>query len=68
VCCLPVPVSLRQVTPGNARAIPINHSIDEQAIVGRCAADMAFAARQKILDLVPLVLAQSMAVHVSASP
>ena len=35
--------------------------VDEQAIVGSRTADMAFAAGQNILDLVPLVVAQGVA-------
>ena len=35
-------------------------------IVGRRAADMALAAGQEILDLLPLVVAQGGAVHASA--
>ena len=60
-------VSLRQVPPGNTRSVTIDDGIDEQPVVGRGAADVAFAARQEILDLRPLVVAQGVAVHLSAS-
>jgi len=59
-------VTLRQVTPGDARAIPIDHRIDEQTVVGSRAADMALPAGQEILDPLPLIIAQSIAVHVPA--
>lgn len=63
----PVPVSLRKITPGNARAIAIDDRIDKQPVVGRGAADVALAAGQKILDLVPLVVSKRVSMHVSAS-
>ena len=61
-------VALGQIAPRDARAIAIDDRVDEQAIVGRRTADMALAAGQEILDLVPLVVvAQGVAVHASAS-
>jgi hypothetical protein len=60
-------VTLRQVTPRDARAIPIDHRIDEQAVVGSRTADMALPARQEVLDPLPLIIAQSIAVHVPTS-
>jgi hypothetical protein len=41
---------------------------DEHLIVRRSAYDMAFAAGQKILDPIPLVVAQPIASHSSAPP
>src|SRR3974377_1512354 len=64
---LPFAVTLRQVTPGDAGAIPIDHRIHEQTVVGGRTADMAFPAGQEILDLLPLIVAQSIAVHGPAS-
>src|SRR5690606_32202951 len=64
---LPVPVPLRQITPGNAGAIAVDDGIDEQPVVGRRPADVTFAAGQEVLDLVPLVVAERIAMHVSAS-
>lgn len=54
----PVAVACRQVAPGDAGPVPIDDRIDEQAVVRRCATDVTFAARQEVLDLGPLVVAQ----------
>jgi hypothetical protein len=54
---LPIAETLRQVAPRDTRPISVQHRIDEQSIVGRGAADMALASRQKILDPIPLVVA-----------
>jgi hypothetical protein len=53
---LPVTKSLRQVTPRTASSIAIKHRFDEQAIIFCGATHMAFTARQKIFDPVPLVI------------
>jgi hypothetical protein len=45
----------------------IDHRIDEQTVVGSRTADMALPAGQEILDPLPLIIAQSIAVHVPAS-
>ena len=58
--------TIRQITPRHARPIAEDDGIDEQAIVLGRAADMALAAGQKIFDLDPQVVAQSMAMHPSA--
>jgi len=63
---LPVPETLWQVTPRNAGPISVEDGVNEQAIVRRRAADMAFAAGQKILDPIPLVVAPCIASHRSA--
>jgi hypothetical protein len=54
---LPIPEALRQIAPGDTRPIAVQNCIDEQSVVGRGAADVAFASRQKILDPSPLVVA-----------
>jgi hypothetical protein len=54
---LPIPETLRQVAPRDTRPISVQHRINEQSIVGRGAADMALASRQKILDPIPLIVA-----------
>ena len=64
---LPLAVTLRQVTPRDARAIPIDHRIDEQTVVGSRTAYMALPAGQEILDPLRLIIAQIIAVHVPAS-
>jgi hypothetical protein len=63
---LPVAEPRRQLTPGDAGPISIKNRLDKQSIVRRVAADVAFAARQKILDPFPLVVSQSKALHGSA--
>ena len=68
VDALAVAKTLGQIPPGNTGPVAVDDGIDEQAIVGRRTADVTFAARQEILDLGPLVVAQSVAVHLSASP
>ena len=52
----PIPETLRKITPWNAGSIPVQNRLDEQPIIRRRTADMAFAARQKILDPVPLIV------------
>jgi hypothetical protein len=64
---LPLAITLRQVAPRDARAVSIDHGIDEQAVVSSGATDVAFAPRQEVLDLQPLIIAKGVAVHVSAS-
>ena len=53
---LPIPEALGQVAPGNAGSIAVQNSFDEQPIIRRSAAHMSFAARQKILDPLPLIV------------
>jgi hypothetical protein len=52
----PIAETPRKITPWNAGSIPVQNRLDEQPIIRRRAADMAFAARQKILDPIPLVV------------
>jgi hypothetical protein len=54
---LPITKALRQITPRDASPISVQNSFNEQSVVGRSAAYVAFATRQKILDPVPLVVA-----------
>jgi hypothetical protein len=56
---LPVAKALGQIAPRNAGAKPEQNGFDEQAIVRRRAANMAFTARQNILDPIPLVVLAS---------
>jgi len=65
---LPVAKALGQIAPRNAGAKPEQNGFDEQAIVRRRAANMAFTARQNILDPIPLVVAQCISSHRSAPP
>lgn len=59
--------AVRQVAPGNGRAIAEDDGINEQAIGRGRHNDMAFAAGQEIFDPSPLIVAQGMAMHSSAS-
>jgi hypothetical protein len=54
---LPIAETLREIAPWNAGSISVQDGLDEQSVIRRRAADMAFAARQKILDPIPLVVA-----------
>jgi hypothetical protein len=54
---LPIAKALREIPPGNAGSISVENGFDEQSIVGCSPSHMAFAAGQKILDPVPLVVA-----------
>jgi hypothetical protein len=54
---LPIAETLREIAPRNAGSISVENGFHEQPIVRRCAPDMAFAAGQKILDPIPLVVA-----------
>jgi len=64
----PLAEPLGQITPRTARSIAVEHRFDEQAIVFCLAADIALATRQKILDAVPLVVAQGITAHRSVLP
>jgi hypothetical protein len=63
----PVTVAFGKIAPGDASAIAKENRIQEQPIVSGSAADMAFASGQKVFDPVPLIVAQSVAEHASAS-
>ena len=66
VYILPVAKRLRQVSPRDAGAITEQDGFDKQAVVRRCHSDATGAARQHVLDPVPLIIAQSEAAHRSA--
>jgi hypothetical protein len=63
---LPVTETRRKITPGDSRSVSVKNGFDEQPIVRRIAADMAFMAGQEILDPIPLVVSQPKAPHGSA--
>ena len=63
---LPIAEALRQVAPWDARAIAVNHGIDEPPIVLGGHPDMTRTSRQEILDPIPLVVAKSVTAHLSA--
>jgi hypothetical protein len=54
---LPITKALRQIAPRDASSISVQNSFNEQSVVRRSAAHVAFPTRQKILDPPPLVVA-----------
>jgi hypothetical protein len=65
---LPIAKALRQIAPRDTGSKSEENRFDEQSIIRRSASDMAFAAGQKILDPIPLIVAQPKASHPSAPP
>ena len=63
----PVTVAFGKIAPRDASSIAKVNRIHEKPIVSGSAADMAFAPGQKVFDPVPLIVAQSVAEHGSAS-
>ncbi len=63
---LPVAEALRQIAPGNAGPVAVEHGFDEPAVVRRGHSDRALPPRQQVLDPVPLVVAKPVAAHRSA--
>jgi hypothetical protein len=55
-----------KIAPGNARPLAIENRADEKPIVWRSAADMPLTPGKKILDPIPLIIPQSIAIHWSA--
>jgi hypothetical protein len=53
----PIAERRRQIAPRNAGSEPVENGFNEQPVTRRHASDMAFAPRQNILDLIPLVVA-----------
>jgi hypothetical protein len=54
---LSIAETLGEIAPRNAGSISVENGLDEQSVIRRRAANMAVAARQKILDPIPLVVA-----------
>ena len=65
---LPVAKALGQIALGDAGAIPEENGFDEQPIVRRRSAHMAFTPRKSAFDPIPLVIAQGISSHRSAPP
>src|SRR5215210_4738424 len=61
----PAAEALRQIAPGDTRAIAVEHGLDKEPVVLGGAADMPDPARQKVSDPLPLVIAQAVASHPS---
>jgi hypothetical protein len=53
---LPIAETRWQITPGDARSVSIKNRVNEQAVVRCSAANIAFAAGQKISDPLPLII------------
>jgi hypothetical protein len=62
---LPGAEPFRQVAPGDAGAVPVQHRLDEQAVVLGRDPDPPLAPGQEVLDPVPLVVPQGVAAHQS---
>ena len=59
-----VPNRSGRIAPGNARAIAVEHRIDEQAVVFGRRSNVPGPAGQQVLDLQPLLICQGVsAVH-----
>lgn len=43
-----------QITPGDARAVAVQHGVNEQSVVLGCSARLADLTGQKVLDAFPL--------------
>ena len=53
----PIAETLGQIAPRNPGSISVENDFDELSVIRRRAADMAFAAGEKILDPIPLIVA-----------
>src|SRR5271169_3614587 len=63
---LPLPKSLRQIPPRDARSVSEQHRLEEQSIVFRRHPDMPLTARKQVFNPFPLVVTQAIAAHGSA--
>jgi hypothetical protein len=61
--CFPGTKALRQIPPGDARPITVQHGLDKEPVVLGGHADMALPARQPVLHPLPLVIPQRIAAH-----
>ena len=62
----PITKARRQITPRDACPVSVKNGFDKQSVVCRGTTDMSFTPGQKILDLIPLIVSQSKALHGSA--
>src|ERR1700729_1066634 len=65
---LPVTKALGQIAPRDAGAKPEENGFDEQTIVRRRTAHMAFPPWQNVFHPIPLLVAQAISPHRSAPP
>ena len=52
-----IPEPGRQIAPGDARPVAVEHGIDEQAVVPCPSAGLACTAGQQVFDALPLIVA-----------
>ena len=62
---LPIAEPLRKVAPGNACAVTIQHRLDKQPVALGRHTHMPLASRERIRELLPLVVTESIASHKS---
>ena len=60
---LPGPEPFRQVAPGDARPVAVQHRLDERPVVLGRGPDPPLAPGQQALDPLPLVIPQGVAAH-----
>jgi len=63
---VPVTEAFREVPPRDARAIAVQHRVNEKTVVRRGDANRALPPGQTVLDSVPLVVTEAMEAHGSA--
>lgn len=63
-----IPEPFGQIPPGNAGSIAVDHRLDKPPVVLRRDAHPAFAARQQVLNPLPLIVSQRIAFHQFSVP
>ena len=63
-----IPKPLRQVAPGNARAVAIENGLNEKTIVARRHTNIRGLARQKQLNPLPLIITKGISAHLASNP
>jgi hypothetical protein len=63
---VPITGRFRQVASRDAGAVAIKYRLHEAAIVHRCHASRPSPSRQRVLDPIPLVVAEAVLAHWSA--
>ena len=63
---VPVTEAFREVAPGDARAITVQHRVHEKTVVRGSDANRPRSPGQVVPDSVPLIVAESMEAHGSA--
>jgi len=60
---VPVTKTLGKIAPGDTGAVPVDHRVDEPAVIYRSDANRARTAGQIVLDQVPLVITEAVGAH-----